>query len=298
MMPSLPRVIRPFALLYFVLPIANIASAQTPAQRHSQIQARMRPIGSMSAVDRIRAQNGQRRGTQGVAADNAQSPSTNGKLRQVVKMQQSQLTAPPLNNNGAMNVPQGPNAGPNAGAVIVDNAPPQPTSPRTLPNNPNRTLPTQPLTNSPSDLVPMNQPQLSNHGFATIDNCNCVSAPIGYSAASGYGCGSPYGYVSQVGCNCNVATPAYLQAVPQQGYAAQPYSPPPVQLPAPAVMPQFQTNLGGYQGGFGFPNGLPRALISLGQNLNAVQVGEGIIGQPVAYVPGQILRNWLRYIFP
>jgi hypothetical protein len=36
----------------------------------------------------------------------------------------------------------------------------------------------------------------------------------------------------------------------------------------------------------------------LGQQKNPVQLGRGIIGQPVAYVPGQWFRNWLRYVSP
>ncbi|MDZ4852525.1 MAG: hypothetical protein SGI77_24815 [Pirellulaceae bacterium] len=41
-----------------------------------------------------------------------------------------------------------------------------------------------------------------------------------------------------------------------------------------------------------------RPLIGFGQDRYNVQLGRGIIGQPVAYVPGQPLRNFLRYIFP
>jgi hypothetical protein len=39
-------------------------------------------------------------------------------------------------------------------------------------------------------------------------------------------------------------------------------------------------------------------LISLGQDRYNVQLGRGIIGQPVAYVPGQWFRNFLRYVSP
>jgi len=41
-----------------------------------------------------------------------------------------------------------------------------------------------------------------------------------------------------------------------------------------------------------------RPLIGFGQDRYNVQLGRGIIGQPVAYVPGQVFRNFLRYIFP
>ncbi|TWT83755.1 hypothetical protein CA13_52260 [Planctomycetes bacterium CA13] len=41
-----------------------------------------------------------------------------------------------------------------------------------------------------------------------------------------------------------------------------------------------------------------RSLFTLGQEANPVQVGQGLWGQPVAYVPGQGIRNWVRYFFP
>lgn len=47
------------------------------------------------------------------------------------------------------------------------------------------------------------------------------------------------------------------------------------------------------------PNAAPVGpLISFGQSANPVQVGPGLFGQPKAYVPGQGLRNWLRYFTP
>lgn len=41
-----------------------------------------------------------------------------------------------------------------------------------------------------------------------------------------------------------------------------------------------------------------RPLISLGQENYNVQLGRGLFGQPTVYVPGQYVRNFLRYIFP
>lgn len=41
-----------------------------------------------------------------------------------------------------------------------------------------------------------------------------------------------------------------------------------------------------------------RPLIGLGQDVRQAQLGRGIIGQPVAYMPSQPLRNILRYLFP
>jgi hypothetical protein len=62
------------------------------------------------------------------------------------------------------------------------------------------------------------------------------------------------------------------------------------------VNPGFAT--GGVAGNTFGGASVPRALISLGQQNNAVQVGQGLWGQPVAYVPGQSIRNWVRYFFP
>jgi hypothetical protein len=45
-------------------------------------------------------------------------------------------------------------------------------------------------------------------------------------------------------------------------------------------------------------NGGFRPLISLGQENYNVQLGRGIVGQPTAYVPGQTIRNFFRYLFP
>lgn len=41
-----------------------------------------------------------------------------------------------------------------------------------------------------------------------------------------------------------------------------------------------------------------RPLFSLGQENYNVQIGRGIIGQPTVYVPGQPVRNFMRYLFP
>jgi hypothetical protein len=36
----------------------------------------------------------------------------------------------------------------------------------------------------------------------------------------------------------------------------------------------------------------------MGQQQHPVQVGQGILGQPKAYVPGQGVRNFIRYLTP
>ena len=151
-----------------------------------------------------------------------------------------------------------------------------PTMPVAPPTAPPRGLPMGAATSS-SDLSPMGQPQL-NDQFATIDNCSCVSPPSGYVAATGWN-----------------------QCAPTTSYAVTPTTPPylapaaPPTVPAPVagapVIPDASTMPKG--------SGVPRhSLISLGQDRNPIVVGQGIIGQPVAYVPGQPVRNWFRWLFP
>jgi hypothetical protein len=115
----------------------------------------------------------------------------------------------------------------------------------------------------------MAAPQLGG-GFATVSNCANVSPPSRYTAASGISCGSPIGY----------ATP------PPQTYVA-----PTAQTGVPLAAP-----LGGPASVY--PAAPAPSLISFGQELYPVQVGQGLWGQPVAYVPGQRVRNWVRYLFP
>lgn len=116
---------------------------------------------------------------------------------------------------------------------------------------------------SPSDLAPLPQPQLPSH-WATVDNCNLVSGPSGYRAEFGF-CGAAS--VMPVG--------------------APAYAPPPMTImPGAPVIPVAPA-------GFGC-----RPLFTLGQENYNVQLGQGIIGQPTAYVPGQSFRNFIRYLSP
>lgn len=117
---------------------------------------------------------------------------------------------------------------------------------------------------SPSDLVPLPQPQLPSN-WATVDNCNLVSGPSGYRAEFGF-CGT---------------TPVVPVGVPT--YAAPPVIVPPTVMPvAPMATAPFGC----------------RPLFTLGQENYNVQLGQGIIGQPTAYVPGQNIRNFIRYLSP
>ncbi len=129
-----------------------------------------------------------------------------------------------------------------------------------------------------SDFRAVPQPQLQNN-FATIDNCNLVTPASAYSAAFGQGCGST-GYV---------VPQSY--GVPQAIGTPLTYTPPPAEIAAPAILPN--------NAGTGARAGAPiRSLVTLGQERFPVQVGQGLWGQPIAYVPGQPVRNWVRYFFP
>ena len=266
-------------------------------------RSRMRPIGSPSAVDRYRqASAAQRRAP--VARQQTASLQETGfyprsQVRQVAMMQ-NEFVAPDL---APGTIPPGtiqpgtipPGTLPSGDALIPLPGPNTSGVSRPLPRaNPVASAP--PASNSVpgnfsggslnSDLAQVPQPQLQNSGFATVDNCNCVSGPSGYTAACGYGCGSNLGFVAQTGAQVPV-TPGFVA--------------PQAQIPNPAAMPTFiQPSIGSRLGlGTGVGTGTaPRALISLGQQLNTVQVGQGLWGQPVAYVPGQSIRNWVRYFFP
>lgn len=133
---------------------------------------------------------------------------------------------------------------------------------------PSETAPLRPM----RDTAPVPVPRLEDQ-MATIDNCNCISAPSTYTAGGSWGCGaetsSPVIY-SQPGAY--VPPPAMIA--------------PPVITPAMAPMAYSPSNAG------------YRPLFTLGQDAYNAQLGRGIIGQPTAYVPGQPMRNFLRYLSP
>ncbi|MFK8112569.1 MAG: hypothetical protein AB8B91_10215 [Rubripirellula sp.] len=257
-------------ILFGLLAWMTNADGQQPFPSNVRAEtaaSRMRPIGSASAVDRYRRNPPpsqlQETAYQQVAGRTAVGNST------ASNVQLAQFEIP---NDAGPITPPAPVAAP---ALPPGNLP---NDPRALPGNPN--LSGQPINSPPigtiprsvpssSDLTPMPPPQLSN-GFATIDNCNCVSAASTYSAACG-------------GC-----APVSYQA--PGGYIA-----PPAQISAPAVLPGNFPGQPAAVGGAGVPSS---ALISFGQEANPVVVGQGLLGQPVAYVPGQTFRNWIRYFFP
>lgn len=131
------------------------------------------------------------------------------------------------------------------------------------------------------DLTTLPPPQLGAANFATINNCALVTPPSRYTANSGIPCGST-GYAVP---SSYAVPPTYV--APPAEFAAPAVMPPATFAPPPTIAVVPPSNAGPI-----------RPLISFGQQRNPVQVGQGLWGQPVAYVPGQGVRNWVRYFFP
>ncbi len=133
------------------------------------------------------------------------------------------------------------------------------------------------------DYAPMPPPQLDN-GFATLDNCRQISAPSSYRANGFWGCGQP-GPLTYTSAPATF-TPPPSQIAPAVAFPATAF--PLTTLPPAAIAAGGLTPI--------LPNtGLP-PLVSLGQERNPVRVGQGLFGQPTAYVPGQKFRNAIRYL--
>jgi len=286
----------------------DLTSAQSPldgrpAVNRDEVRSRLRPIGSPSAVD-------------------AFSPSRNP-IRQVAMMQAANdgSFVPPPSLQGTLGMPNGP--------LPQGTTPMPPLPPQNLPRNnnllpeplnqlplnqlpltqlplsqPNSAAPNgglrfqQPGTNfgtntfgqparpGASDYAPIAPPQLGND-FASLGNCRNISGPSTYRAAGLFGCNAPANYAAPIYGPTTYGTPTTYVAPPAQ--IAPAIGLPPGAFVAPA----------GYGGSL--PPVLPgnpgfRPLLSFGQEKNPVQVGQGLLGQPVAYVPGQFIRNALRYV--
>lgn len=130
---------------------------------------------------------------------------------------------------------------------------------------------------SPSDYHSIPQPRLDS-GFATMSNCRNITGPSSYRSDRILTCGPPASHVTTIG------PPSTFVHPPAQ------IGPPAVFPPAAAGVPMGmgQTVIPGPAG--------HRPLISFGQERFPVQVGQGIFGQPTAYVPGQRFRNMIRYL--
>ena len=290
------------------------SSAVSIVARNVASQPKFVPIGTRSLVDQYRndhPQPGVRSQTEKIG-NHAVLSST----RHLVRLPQSGFAAPPLPTtgaspmtsptNGGMGFPsqtvtppsgfQEPNVGapfglpPGTGAPLpMSNPVPAPNTmapptglPPALPMNsavprnvPVVGLPSTQVIPRNADMLPIAQPQL-NDGFATVGNSCCVSAPSSYVAAMGLSCvGGGYQPTTTQGY---IATGPQVAAPPQVA-STVPSGLVPVTRPSAPGVPK-------------------KPLINLGQDKNAVVVGQGLIGQPVAYVPGQCIRNWIRYISP
>ena len=284
------------------------------AQGVSGTHPRFVPIGAGSLVDQYHDQHSLSRSMAGFKDRESAD-------RHTVRLQQNAFEAPPLLSGNAADAYSGGNSPPMtlpnnfgfATPTAPAMAPPSTANPTTsfptttappanlrpanssttvfpstaLPMNPNpRGLPIntaaasylpagQVMLNS-ADMAPIARPQL-NDGFATVGNSCYVSPPSSYVAAMGWG--NCAGGIYQAS-----ATQAYIAPTPQVGVPPQAAPAVPAGL-VPITRPSAP--------------GVPKKpLISFGQDRNSVVVGQGLVGQPVAYVPGQCFRNWIRYIFP
>lgn len=271
--------------------------SQVLAQSLDTPQTRLRPISAPSAVDQYRGPAPNGRWDRSAARVPRPAVQETSYVRQAA-MQNFEMPGDP--SGGVPSAGSPFNGGPGSGAPFVPppasgspvlppntfsqppstfSQPPntfsQPPSvqsspaPRNLPPpvGPSMQSPASGSIVSPSDLTPIAPPQLSG-GFATLSNCNCVSGPSTYSAASGIGCGQ-VGYQAPIG----------------YGPAINPAINPPFNPTAIAAPP--------------IASGAPAsALIDFGQTAAPVRLGPGLIGQPKAYVTGQYFRNWLRYFTP
>jgi len=299
------------AALFAAAGTAQAESWETP-------QTRFRPIGSPSAVDAYNPPPA----AQAPVANAFERARSDSFVRQAAMMQASGGFSMPAdaapaapNNTPAPSMPapltQSPALGPIAPAPQANpaplprpatSAPPAAAAPAAPPASPPPGMApvprsTPPATAAPSTAVPQNaapatasgdyaplaQPQLSTT-FATMGNCRNITPPSGYRSDRILTCGPPVSYVTTIGAS--VPPPTYL---PPPAQIAPTVTLPPTTLPAEAFpLAPVQTVIPGSPG--------YRPLISFGQERYPVQVGQGIFGQPTAYVPGQSFRNAIRYL--
>lgn len=123
-------------------------------------------------------------------------------------------------------------------------------------------------------------------------------APVGQpTIAPGGAIANPYLYLTSA-VTCNPQVLPQQMVVPQQPAAVlpQPSLPPPGQVPGVYTPPTLTPNL--TPGIYSPNNSGYTPLFSLGQEGYNVQLGRGLVGQPTVYVPGQPVRNFLRYLSP
>ena len=114
----------------------------------------------------------------------------------------------------------------------------------------------------------------SGEQYATMNNSTFVSPPSNYIAVTSWGrnckpTGVGTGMPHRIEAATNIKSPA-------NGL---------IRVSTATLLEQY-------------PSIPDRPFMTMGQERNRVVVGQGIVGQPVAYVPGQWVRNSLRYLFP
>jgi len=300
------------------------SAGSPPPANFETPQTRLRPIDAPSAVDRFRSAQPMQSANSSQASGATYPTHTayppgvveTASVRQTAWMQSapggSSVTTPAGPSGGFAPPPTGalpppltssPSAGPinlppdmTTGPLPrpgVNQAPEVPMTPQ-FGAPPTSISPSIPVTQNPasaSDYASVPQPQLG-HGYATVGNCRNVTGPSGYRSDRILTCAPGPGYVTTVANN-----------VPQTTYVQPPAQIGPPVLAAPT--PGFSTVYPGLPAqplvsGQPVIPGAPkhRPLVSFGQDRNPVQVGQGIVGQPTAYVPGQPIRNFIRYLSP
>ena len=196
------------------------------------------------------------------------------------------MTQPPNSSMGsppAYSAPLPNSNGVNPTYIPPPLSPPPQFSPGSVSGNP--------ASIGPGFAIPFGNPGLGNGSMVSPSDNVMPNYPR--SRGAPYVNGAPF--VSSAPCqfdaNYMVSPTVYRQSLDPcgptrnapSGYAGSPFAYTP-----PTAMPNYSMgNGGGY-----------KPLIGFGQSLNGAYFGRGIIGQPVAYINGQPVRNLIRYVFP
>ena len=149
----------------------------------------------------------------------------------------------------------------------------------------------------------------------TAQNCNCAPAPPRFFQPQQQGFAPAAAQAPSLGGvpNINIQVPGQTGGFAQPGFAQQGFQASPFQSGNQVYTPNYglQSGIGTPQfGNTGFGGGsnwLTTFLTGRGQYPNLLsfrnlppgtQLGQGIIGQPTAYVDGQPARNLFRWLLP
>lgn len=284
-------------LLLIAISASCLGSDRFVRAQSDSVLARMRPLGTASAVDqfltsgpspelsRIETAHWQR---------DQLTMNDSASVRQMALMQSVQPQAAhtlTLPNSVPFPTAGAPPIQPPLGMNSILPSPPPITA----------SQPGLPIVPSPSDQTPLSPPQLDMGSIARMDNCNLITGPSAYMSNSQFDCGC--GQVVPTAYNAPVTqSPGAIPGMPGIAPSMLPAEIPSIATVVPAGPPPqvIITNPAAVPPPPALPTAAaPRAVISFGQDQKyAVQVGQGLWGQPVAYVPGQGFRNFFRYISP